>query len=140
MLVEDFNRRSTKKIAELQKKYAPLLVPDRVMIEFSRQADIDRANELKQALGEEGYRDWDKEQTLLELNRARAPGNELTMTPAEAEQAYRLQKEFDDKAKELQMAMEDGVADRADAGTLQAQAQQTLDHQLEKLLGKQRFD
>jgi|GEM_PF-2782343 len=140
VLVEDFNRRSTQKIAALQKRYAPRLVPDREMIEFSRQTDLDRANELKQALGEEGYRAWDKEQTLNELNRARSPGDSLPMTPAEAEQAYRLQKDFDDKAKELQMAMEDGVADRADVGTLQAQAQQALDQQLEKLLGRQRFN
>jgi hypothetical protein len=62
------------------------------------------------------------------------------MTAEEAEQAYRLQKELDEKNKELQMAMEDGVADRADIGALQAQAQQTMDRELEKLLGRQRFN
>jgi hypothetical protein len=96
--------------------------------------------ELKAAFGEEGYLAWDKEQTLHALNRARVPGDELPMTAGEAEQAYRLQKEFDDKARELQIMLEDGVADKADVGTLQAQAQQTLDREIEKLLGPQRFN
>ena len=57
-----------------------------------------------------------------------------------AEQAYRLQKDYDGRrAKDLQMAMEDGVADKADAGALQAQAQEALDRNLKKLLGDQRF-
>jgi hypothetical protein len=138
-LLEALNRRSTERVVALQKKYAPKLVPDREMLEFSRQCDAEQIRALKEALGEEGYLAWDKEQTLHELNRARVPGDELPMTAEEAEQAYRLQKEFSQKAKELQMAMEDGVADKADVGTLQAQAQQTLDRELEKLLGKQRF-
>jgi len=139
-LLESFNRRSTQQVVALQKKYAPKLVPEREMIELSRQCDIDQTRELKEALGEEGYRAWDKEQTLHALNRARVPGDELPMSAEEAEQAYRLQKDFDQKARELQMAMEDGIADKADAGTLQAQAQQALDRDLEKLLGKQRFE
>src|SRR5262249_33046647 len=115
-------------------------VPDREMLELSRQSDAERIRELKEALGEEGYRAWDKEQTLRTLNRARVPGDELPMTAEEAEHADRLQQEFDDKARELQRAMEGGVADRADVGALQAQAQQALDRELEKLLGKQRFN
>ncbi|MBK9990491.1 MAG: hypothetical protein IPP19_07115 [Verrucomicrobia bacterium] len=140
VLLEDLNRRTTKRVLELQKKYAPKLVPDREMRELSRESDAEQIRELKHAFGEEGYLAWDKEQTLRALNRARVPGDELPMTDDEAEQAYRLQKEFDQKNQDLQMAMEDGVADTADAGTLQAQAQQSLDHELEKLLGKQRFD
>ena len=140
VLLEDLNRRSTNRVLELQKKFAPRLVPDREMRELSRQSVADQARELKEALGEEGYRAWDKEQTLHALNRARVPGDELPMTAEEGEQAYRLQKEFDDKNRELQMMMEDGVADHADAGTLQAQAQQVLDRELEKLLGPQRFN
>jgi len=139
VLLEDLNRRSARRLLELQKKYAPRLVPDRALREFSRESDAEQMRELKAALGEEGYLAWDKEQTLRALNRARVPGDELRMTAGEAEQAYRLQKEFDEKNRELQMVMEDGVADRADVGALQAQAQQALDRALEKLLGPARF-
>lgn len=140
VLLADFGRRSTEQMAALQKRYAPKPVPKRDLIEFARQFDADRIRELKETFGEEGYRAWDKEQTLQELNTARAPGDPLPMTADEAEQAYRLQKEFDQKAKDLQMAMEDGIADKADVGALQAQAQHALDQQLEQLLGTQRFN
>jgi hypothetical protein len=139
VLQADFNRRSTARLIALQKKHAPRTVPDREMLVFSRQTQIDEARELRAALGEEGYRAWDKEQTLHALNRARPPGDDLPMSDAEAEKAYRLQKEFDDKNRELQMAMEDGVADKADVGALQAQAQRELDRELGKLLGAERL-
>ncbi len=139
-LVEDVNHRTTQRMVALQKKFAPRPVPNREMVELSRQSEDEQARELKQALGEQGYHDWEKEQTLHALNRARPAGDELPMSMAEADQAYRLQHEFDEKARDLQMAMEDGVADKADAAALQAQAQQNLDRELEKLLGTDRFN
>jgi len=66
------------------------------MRELSRQSDVEQIRELRAVFGEEGYVAWDKEQTLRALNRARVPGDDLPMTSEEAEQAYRLQKEFDD--------------------------------------------
>jgi hypothetical protein len=140
VLVEDINRRSQQRIVELQKKYAPKSVPEAELRAVARQSTVEQREELKAALGEEGYLAWDKEQALHALNRARPPGDEIAMTPAEAEQAYRLQKAFDEEYQGLQEAMEDGFADRADASQLQAQAQQTLDRELEKLLGAQRFN
>jgi hypothetical protein len=140
VLLEDLDRRSAKRALDLRKKYAPKLVPDQAMRELARQSDAEQIRELKAAFGEEGYLAWDKEQTLRQLNRARVPGDELPMTAAEAAQAYRLQKEFDEKSRDLQIMMEDGTADKADVGTLQARAQQALDGQLEKLLGPQRFN
>ncbi len=140
VLLEDFNHRSTEQVVALKRRYAPRLVPDRELVEFARANEAERIRELKEAFGEDGYRAWDKEQVLHSLNRARPPGDELPMSAAEAEQAYRLQKEFDEQSGELQRAIEDGVADRADAGALQAQAQQVLDQGLEQLLGRERFD
>ncbi len=140
VVVEDLNRRMARQVLDLQRRYAPRPVPDHEMRELTRQDDLERIRELKAAFGEAGYLAWDKEQTLRNLNRARVPGDELPMTPGEAEQAYRLQKEFDENNQQYQQMMEDGVGDQADIGSLQAQAQQTLDRELEKLLGKQRFD
>jgi ABC-type phosphate transport system auxiliary subunit len=140
VLLADLNRRWTAQGVALQKKYAPGPVPEREQRELSRQSIAEQTRELRGALGEEGYRAWDKEQTLLALNRARPPGDELPMNAAETEQAYRLQKAFDDENRELQEAMEDGAADQADIGKLQAKAQQTLDRELERLLGKERFE
>jgi hypothetical protein len=138
VLLEDLNRRCDQRVRDLQKQYAPKLVPDREYLRLSRQSDEERIRELKKALGEEGYLAWDKEQSLRELNRLNDAS--VPMTAEEAEQAYRLQKEFAEKNKELQMAMEDGVADGVDIGALQAQAREALDRELEKLLGSQRFN
>ena len=135
VLLEEINRRCDRRVRELRKKYAPRAVPEHEYLELSRQGDAERIRELKAAFGEDGYLAWDKQQTLRLLNVAG-----VTMSPDEEEQAYRLQKEFERENRELQMAMEDGVADRADAGALQAQTQEARDRELEKLLGKARFD
>ncbi len=140
VLLADLNRRWTAQGVALQKKYAPEPVPERELRALSRQSVAEQARELQAALGAEGYHTWDKEQALLTLNRARPPGDALPMNAAEEEQAYRLQKAFDDENRELQEAMEDGAADATDIGKLQAKAQRTLDEGLENLLGKQRFD
>lgn len=140
VLLETVNHHSTAQILALQKRYAPEPVPDREMRELARAFDAERIRAIKAAFGDDGYRAWDKDQKLRELNGARPPGDTLVMTDAEAEQAYRLQKEFDDKSRELQGMMEDGSADRADVGALQAQAQQNLDRELEQLLGPGRFN
>lgn len=140
VLLEDLSHRSAKRVLDLQKRYAPKLVPAAEMRELVRQDDIEQVNELKAAFGEEGYLAWDKAETLRNLNRARIPGDDLPMTEEEADQAYRLQKEYDDKSKDLRMAMEDGVADKADVAALQARAQQALDDALQRLLGTQRFN
>lgn len=134
-LREDFNRRWDRKLVELERSFAPRQTPPREYVEFERHRRAELVRELTEALGPEGYRAWDKEQTLRTVNNAGVP-----MSPEEAEQAYRLQKEFDQQHWELEMAMDDGVADRADGAALQSQAQEALSRQLEQLLGKQRFD
>lgn len=134
-LVEDFSLRWDKRILEMERQYAPRQMPERERVEIGRLRDAEQIRELKEVLGEEGYRTWDKEQTLRGLN-----SSDLPMAAEETEQAYRLQKEFNLKHKEAQMAMEDGFADTADASALQMRAQEELDRELEKLFGKQRLD
>ena len=134
-LLEDFHRRWDQRTAEMEKRYAPRQVPEREYVELARQREVERVRELKAALGEEGYRAWDQERTLHAVNPSGLP-----LTPDEAERAYRLQKEFEQQHRELQMAVEDGVADGADAATLQARAQTALEQELERLFGKQRLD
>jgi hypothetical protein len=140
VLLADLNRRWNARLLALQRQYAPAPVPEKELRALARQTTTDQVGELRTALGEEGYQAWDREQALRTLNRARPPGDELPMTAAEAEQAYRLQKAFDDEYRELQETMEDGAANAGDIGRLQAQAQQTLDRALEQLLGRPRFD
>jgi len=132
-LIDDHTFRYDKAVRAVEKKYAPKPVPRRERIEMARKAEAERTRELKQALGEEGYLAWDKDRTLRMLNMGGVP-----LDPHEADEAYRLQREFDEKNKALQMAKEDGVTDEADMNALYEQAQKQLDQQLEGLLGKDR--
>ncbi len=140
VVLGEVNRRSTQRLADLQRRYAPRQVPDRAQRALAREEDAERARELTAAFGEAGYRDWDKAQALHELNAARPPGDELPMSAAEAEQAYQAQRAFDARSRDLQKAVEDGDADAAEAGALLAQAQQALDGRLRQVLGDQRFN
>jgi hypothetical protein len=133
-LREDFNRRWDRRFAELEKQHAPRPVPPRAYIELGRLRDAEQIRELKAALGEAGYQAWHREETLRTVNSAG-----LELHPHEAEHAYRLQHEFDEEHRLLQMAMEDGLADPADVATLQTQAMEARDRALAKLLGPQRY-
>lgn len=131
----DFRLRWNKRIAELENRYAPKQPPKREYIALQRRHDEEQIRELKELLGDDGYLAWDKEETLRKLN-----FEEVPMNAAESDQAYRLEKQLDDKLHELQMAMEDGDADIADMGTLQMQADQACEQSLQQLLGQKRYD
>jgi len=133
-LLGEVHRRWDERFAALEKRYAPRQVPEREYLALARQRDADQVLALKQALGEQDYLAWHKDHTLRMLN-----VGGVSLSAPEAEQAYRLQREFDEEYAARQMAMEDGVADAADLGRLHAQAQAALDRQLEQLLGAQRF-
>ncbi len=132
---EDYRRKGNKRAAQLEARYAPNQPPQREYLALQRQQEDEQIRELKDLLGEEGYLAWDKEETLRKLN-----FEEVPMNPAEAGQAYRLQKQLDEKLRTLQMGMEDGDADIADMGTLQMQAQESFEKELEKLLGHERYN
>ncbi len=134
-LLADFHRRWDQRFAELEKRHAPRSVPEREYIELARLREADQTRALREALGEDGYRAWDKEQTLRVLNIGG-----VFLSPDEAEAAYRMQKEFNEDYNARQMAMEDGVADADDLARLHARAQEALDLQLEQLLGKARLE
>src|SRR5690606_20222559 len=114
--------------------HAPRPVPEQEYIELARQRDAAQVETLREALGETRYLAWDKEQTL----RAHNPGG-IPLNADEAEKIYRLQKAFNERYRELQMALEDGFADVVDVGSLHAQAQAALDQELQQLLGRDRF-
>jgi len=139
VVLQDFERRQNEALAQLEKRYAPALIPEREMIAFSRRRDVDRVRAIRNTLGEEAYRAWDRNQALQELNFRRLPGDPLPMSAAETERAYELQRDFDERSKSIQMAFEDGVADRADADALRKRAKQELDDALSKLLGSDRL-
>jgi hypothetical protein len=134
-VLEGFQRRWDEQFAALEDRFAPRAVPEREYIELARLRDAARVRELTALLGESGYRAWDKAQTLRMLNTGGVP-----LSADETEAIYRLQKDFEENHRELQMAMEDGIADMADAAAMQTQAMEARDRALEALLGRERLD
>ncbi len=134
-LLADFNHRWDRHVLAVEKRYAPRAVPRREYVELGRARDAAFARELKAALGEEGYRAWHRDETLRQVN-----GADLPLDEGDAEAAYRLHLAFEETHRELQWAMEDGVADLADATELQTKAREKLDRDLEALFGKARLD
>jgi hypothetical protein len=132
-LINDHTYRYDQRVRALKKKYAPKPVPPGELREMSWQMESEKTRELKEALGDAEYTAWDKDTTLAQLNMGG-----VRLDSQEAEKAYRLQKEFDEKNKALRMAKDEGVADEADTQALYNQAQQKLDQELETLLGKDR--
>jgi hypothetical protein len=130
----DHRRRWSKRVFELENRFAPKQPPQREYIMLRRLEEEDETRALKQALGEQGYAAWDREQTLQKLN-----FEEVAMSSAEEDRVYDLEKRLEDKLREMQLAMEDGDADIADMGTLQMQAQDAYEKDLEKLLDTQRY-
>lgn len=135
VVLQDFHRRWDERSAALEKRYRPKPVPRREYLELWREREVEQSRELKALLGEDGYVAWDKQRTLASMN----PGG-IELSGDEAEQAYRLQKAFDEKHRELEIAMEEGIADPADAAALQELARQAFERDTEKLLGKERYD
>lgn len=134
-LLERFHHSWDEAFTALEVEFAPRRVPEHAYIELARTRDADRIRTLQAALGESGYAAWHKDQTLRQLNATGIP-----LSPGEAERAYQLQRDFDDEYREMQMAMEDGIADPAEAAALQAEGRTWLDQQLEQLLGRDRLD
>lgn len=133
-LLESFHHHWDEAFTALDAAYAPRPVPERAYLELARQRDAARLGILQAALGEAGYAAWHKDQTLRHLNVTGLP-----LSPDEAERAYQLQRAYDDEHRDLQMAMEDGLADPVEAATLQDAGRAWLDRQLEQLLGRDRF-
>lgn len=134
-LREQSNRQWDQELLELERRQAPRPLSERDYHQFARRREAAQDAEIRAALGEEGYREWDRMVTLRALN-----PSDLPLAPREADQAYRLQKEYELQHRELTRAQEDGLADPADVAALQAQAQATRDRQLEELLGKTRAE
>ncbi len=133
-LIDDCTFRYDKRMRALEKNYAPKPVPRREKLAMQREAEAERIVELKAAFGEERFLAWDKATRLGRLNMGGLP-----LAPQESEQAYHVQKNFDDKARALQIAMEDGTLDPTDFNTSYNQLRHEYDQQLENLFGRDRL-
>lgn len=91
-------------------------------------------SEMRAALGEEGFLQWDHENMQREANRGRIP-----LSTAEAERTYGLWKQLQKRELELKKAVVKGDIDDADAADAFARAASEYELQLKGLLGEARY-
>lgn len=119
---------------------------DARFLEESRGADADKMSALQQererdieaemrvALGEEGFKQWDQENMLREANLAR-----IQLTAAESDAIYELKKKLQQRSRDLDRARLKGEMDDAEINTASDKAYSEFNQQMKALLGDERY-
>ena len=90
--------------------------------------------EMRAALGEEGFKQWDHENLLREANQGK-----IELTPSEIDTAYELWKKVQQRELELRKARLNGEMDEADVGDAIGTAISEFKQQMKSLLGDERY-
>ena len=90
--------------------------------------------EMRAALGEEGFMQWDHENMLREVSQKK-----IQLTAAETDQAYELWKTRQQRRLDLQQAQMDGTMDPADVASATDKAEAEYAQQLKGVLGDERY-
>lgn len=100
------------------------------------QLDIDKSMDadMRAALGEEGFKQWDHENMLREANQGKAQ-----LTASETDAAYDLWKKMQQRELELKEAGVKGEMDQADISDAHDKAYAEFNQQLKSLLGDERY-
>lgn len=100
------------------------------------QLEIDRTKdtEMRAALGEEGFRQWDQGNMLREVNQGK-----IRLTAAETDQAYDLWKKMQQRQFDLEQAKAEGTMDPADINDAGDKSASDFNQQMKTLLGDERY-
>lgn len=96
--------------------------------------DINKEAEMRAALGEEGFRQWDQHNKLREAN----PGN-AQLTTDEANAIYELKKKLQQRQWELDRARLKGEMDDAEINEASDKMYSEYNQQMKTLLGDERY-
>lgn len=90
--------------------------------------------EMRAALGEEGFKQWDRANMLREANQGK-----IALTPTETDEAYNLWKRVQQRELELRRAKLKGEMDEADAAEAFDKSISEFNQQMKALLGDERY-
>lgn len=90
--------------------------------------------EMRAALGEEGFKQWDHENMMREANHGK-----VQFTPAETEATYALWKKLQQRELELRKATVTGEMDIADASDAYAKSASEFEQKMKSILGDDRY-
>jgi hypothetical protein len=101
-----------------------------LQLEHDRGVDTD----IRAALGEEGYRQWDQANMLREANMGK-----LELTDSETSAIYDLKKKLQQRQWDIAQAKLNGEVDEADANNASDKAYSEFNDQMKTLLGDERY-
>ncbi len=107
--------------------------PDK-MAALQLEIDRNKDTEMRAALGEEGFRQWDQGNMLREVNQGK-----IQLTAAETDQAYDLWKKVQQRQLDLEQARAEGTMDPADINDASDKSTSDFSQQMKALLGDERY-
>jgi hypothetical protein len=134
MVMADFERRWSARMADLQNQYQNGTIDMATLTRAMNRRDAEQEAELRAALGDADFREWDKEVTL----RGFTPGGK-PLSPTESDAVYDLQKALAAKRMKLDEANQRGEIDDEDVAAQMTAADKDYENQLKPILGDERF-
>lgn len=104
------------------------------MAALQMEIDLSLDSEMRAALGEEGFKQWDYQNMLREANR----GN-IQLTASETDSSYVAWKKLQQRELELKQARINGEMDNADINDAHEKAVAEFDKEMKTLLGDDRY-
>jgi len=98
------------------------------------EMDMKKDAEMRAALGEAGFKQWDQGNMLWE-----AMSTKVEVTPSEADAIYALKKKLQQRELDLEQAKVKGTMDAAQIDAASDQAHSEYDQQLKGVLGDDRY-
>lgn len=135
LVLADFEIQWQKQLQEFEQRYQAGAVDDDERTRFEARRDEDQEQALRTALGEEGFRQWDKSYRLRDLDLGK-----LQLSSSQTDALYQLRKDRALKDRMLTEALRNGAIDEADYDKQQTAAQQEYDQQFQMVLGYDRYE
>jgi hypothetical protein len=134
LVLADFDDRWQKHMDDLQQKFQRGDIDQDALTAATQERETAQERELRAALGEDGFKQWDQENLLQTLNL-----KNVQISASETNALYELQKQMQRQCHELDVRRMKGEIDETDFNERQAQLQATFDLRLKALLGDDRF-
>jgi hypothetical protein len=131
--ITDFADRWRMREDELQREIKSGLAGPDAFERLAQGRQEAEEEELRKALGEDGFKKWDTENTLHGMNL------KINLTAAETNALYTLQKKLRETLADLAKKRTAGQMDDADFGQAENKAQKDFDDEMKALLGNDRY-
>jgi hypothetical protein len=134
MVLADLEDRWLKRMDECQEKFDRGELDADAVLALAQERDNEQDAELRSALGEEGFKQWDREHLLGDLNLSR-----VQLSDTETNALCDLQKNLQQSLRDLERARLKGEIDEADYADALDRAQNDFDQKMKTLLGDERY-